>query len=164
MYSKPENSPTRLFFNKVKIVSIPETNFIRAKDFLKDTFNELGAYQVTLVGLGSIGSKIAIDLVKSGVKNFVLYDYDRLEPENVCRHIGNNLELGLKKVTIVRNHLYYINPNCSIEPISENPVDGDNIVKFRNRVRNSDLVIVSTGNYESEMFVNEITTRQRKPA
>ena len=162
--SKPENSPTRIFFNKVKIVSIPETNFIRAKDFLKDTFKELGLCQVTLIGLGSIGSEIAIELGKSGVKNFVLYDYEKLEPENVCRHIGNNSELGLKKVTIVRNHLHFINPNCNVEPISENPVNGVNIAKFRNRVRDSDLVIISTGNYESEMFVNEITTRQRKPA
>ncbi len=162
--SKPKYSPTRIFFNKVKSVSIPETNFLRARDFLKNTFEELGACKVILVGLGSIGSRIAIELVKSGVKNFVLYDFDRLEPENVCRHIGNNLELGLKKVTIVRNHLHYINPNCNIKPISENPVDGENVQKFRNHVTNSDLVIVSTGNYESEMFVNEITTRVKKPA
>lgn len=43
-----------------------------------------------------------------------------------------------------------------------NPVDGENAKKFIYNVIHSDLVIVSTGNYESEMFINEIATRSRK--
>ena len=160
---KPENSPYRIDCIRGRVIDIPSNIFTRAENFLKDTFNLLSAQTVLLVGLGSMGSKIALDLAKSGVKHFVLYDYERLEPENICRHIGSLEDLGMKKVEIVKNGLYAINPNVEVTLNAVNPVDGENVEKFQNHLEHSDLCIVSTGNYESEMFVNAIATRRHKP-
>ena len=52
--------------------------FARAKGIL-----EVGVLQdkrVMIVGLGSFGSQIAIELAKAGVGHFSLMDFDRVEP------------------------------------------------------------------------------------
>ncbi len=160
---KPKNSHYRMPCIRGRVIDLPSNIFTRAENFLKDTFNVLSTQTVLMVGLGSIGSMVALDLAKSGVKRFILYDYERLEPENICRHIGSLEDLGMKKVEIVRNRLIAINPNVEVTTNDENPVDGENAEKFQTQLEHSDLCIVSTGNYESEIFINAVATRKHKP-
>ena len=42
--------------------------------------------RVLIIGLGSFGSVIAVDLAKAAVGNFALMDFDRLERHNIVRH------------------------------------------------------------------------------
>lgn len=143
-------------------ISLPDSIFIRAQDFLGETFSILRSKSILFVGLGSLGSRIAEEVVRSGIKNIILYDFDRLGTENICRHVGSLNELGLKKVEVVKKHLLSINPFCEVETYDVNPVDGENAKKFIDNIIHSDLVIVTTGNYESEMFTNKIATRYKK--
>ena len=46
----------------------------------------LAPVRVGIVGLGSLGSKIAVSLARSGLRRFLLVDDDVLLPENICRH------------------------------------------------------------------------------
>jgi sulfur-carrier protein adenylyltransferase/sulfurtransferase len=46
----------------------------------------LNGKKIGIVGLGSVGSKIAISLARIGVRNFYLVDHDVLLPENLQRH------------------------------------------------------------------------------
>lgn len=41
--------------------------------------------KILIIGLGAIGSMVAKTLVKCGIKNLAITDYDIKEPENVCR-------------------------------------------------------------------------------
>lgn len=159
--TKNEN-PSRIHFKRVKPVNIPQTNFKRAEQFLKDAYSELKSCKVILLGLGSLGSNIALNLVKTGIRNFSLYDHDVFEPENIARHIGGVEDLGFYKVNVIKKYLLNINPESKVKTFPFNPVDGENNKKFRNQLSNADMTIVSTGSYESEMFVNEITTKRRK--
>lgn len=54
--------------------------------------------KVGIVGLGSLGSKVATSLARSGVRRFVLIDGDVMQPDNVCRHSGTITDVGSMKV------------------------------------------------------------------
>jgi len=46
----------------------------------------LGKAKVLVAGCGSGGSQVALQLVMSGIRNFELYDNQKLGEENVIRH------------------------------------------------------------------------------
>lgn len=48
--------------------------------------NVLEGKRVMIVGLGSFGSQIAIELAKAGVGSYSLWDFDRVELHNLARH------------------------------------------------------------------------------
>lgn len=69
---------------------------------------------VAIVGVGSVGSKIATSLARSGVGNFVLVDDDLLQPSNLVRHDSDWLHVGQHKVDAVADRLKFINSSVKI--------------------------------------------------
>ncbi|MEI2768746.1 MAG: ThiF family adenylyltransferase, partial [Nitrosomonas sp.] len=53
---------------------------------LPEEYDQLSKVRVGIVGLGSIGSKIAVSLARSGMRRFLLVDDDYLVPGNLVRH------------------------------------------------------------------------------
>jgi len=68
-----------------------------------------------IIGLGSMGSKIAVSLARAGVCNFVLVDDDVFSAENICRNELSWASVGVHKAEAVREALNLIAPNLSIE-------------------------------------------------
>lgn len=71
--------------------------------------------KILLIGVGAIGSILATTLVRGGVMNLTLCDYDIKKPENVCRSEycftkGNNI-----KIIELREKLLAISPFVDIE-------------------------------------------------
>lgn len=66
---------------------------------------QLGAIRFGIVGLGSIGSKVAVSLARSGARRFLLVDDDFLKPENLCRHELSWASVGVHKANAVRERL-----------------------------------------------------------
>jgi len=66
---------------------------------------QLGEIRFGIVGLGSIGSKIAVSLARSGARRFLLVDDDFLKPENLCRHELSWASVGVHKANAVREKL-----------------------------------------------------------
>ena len=60
--------------------------------------NILETKRVMIVGLGSFGSQIAIELAKAGVGSFSLFDFDRVELHNLARHTCTINDLGRLKI------------------------------------------------------------------
>ncbi|MHA1971908.1 MAG: HesA/MoeB/ThiF family protein [Candidatus Hodarchaeales archaeon] len=73
--------------------------------------------KVLIVGMGSGGSLLALYLAKSGVKNFVFIDNDRLETHNIIRHICDLTDLGRYKTLAVKDFILERIPDVSIETI-----------------------------------------------
>lgn len=69
---------------------------------------------VVLVGVGSVGSFVAMELARSGVGAFVLIDTDILEIHNICRHQCGFDDLGRYKVDAVKDKILNINPNAKV--------------------------------------------------
>ena len=75
-----------------------------------DDYSDLDAKRVGIVGLGSLGSKIAASLARTGVRHFVLVDGDILHAGNLERHDADWRDVGLHKADIAARRLRLIAP------------------------------------------------------
>jgi hypothetical protein len=71
--------------------------------------------RIGIVGLGSIGSKVAVSLTRSGIRRFLLVDDDLLLPENICRHELSWAGVGIHKAEGVREALSLVVANLEID-------------------------------------------------
>ena len=100
--------------NEVKTESygLYQSIFSRNKGILEtDVMNKKCA---VILGCGSVGSLVAMELARSGVGHFVLVDADTLEYHNLCRHQCGIEDVGDLKVNALRRKLLNINPNVDI--------------------------------------------------
>lgn len=67
-----------------------------------------------ILGCGSVGSLVAMELARSGVANFVLCDADTLEYHNLCRHQCGIEDVGDLKVNALRRKILNINPKAQV--------------------------------------------------
>ena len=71
--------------------------------------------RVIIFGLGGVGSWCAESLVRSGIKELVLVDSDRVCVTNVNRQLmATTKTVGQVKVEVLKNRLLEINPNANI--------------------------------------------------
>jgi molybdopterin/thiamine biosynthesis adenylyltransferase len=71
--------------------------------------------KVAVVGCGSLGSKVAAMLARSGVGKFLLVDDDILFPSNLVRHDLDWREVGVHKVDAVAHKIQLVNPTAICE-------------------------------------------------
>ena len=65
---------------------------------------------IHIVGVGSVGSTVADLLVRSGVTNLVLWDFDCVEPKNLANQTFYQKDIGRLKVEATLDNLAMINP------------------------------------------------------
>lgn len=94
----------------VSVFSEAEAENVRQPDSLKVLTNK----SVGIVGLGSIGSKIAETLARMGIGEFYLIDHDLFLPENVIRHALDWRNVADHKVDAVQDLIASINPNAKV--------------------------------------------------
>jgi len=110
---------------------------------------------VLLVGLGTGGAHVAIELAKCGVGHLILIDRDRLSAGNVVRHPGGISQVGRYKVNVLRDLILEKNPEAdvSIHPVA---VDYNNEDAIRALVARADVVVCGTDNRPSKLLVNKL--------
>ncbi len=76
--------------------------------------------RIHIIGCGSVGSTLAENLVRCGVTKITLWDFDRVEPHNICNQMFRQCDIGKLKVEALRDILQDINPeivdNIKLEP------------------------------------------------
>lgn len=70
---------------------------------------------VVIIGCGSVGSLVAMELARAGVEKFVLCDADTLEYHNICRHQCGIEDVGDLKVNALKRKLLNINPKVNVK-------------------------------------------------
>lgn len=70
---------------------------------------------VGIVGLGSVGMKLAASLARSGVRRFVLVEEDVLLPENLVRHDLDWRDVGEHKVHAAKRRLALLAPGVEVD-------------------------------------------------
>ncbi len=81
-----------------------------------DEHEDLAKSRVGIVGLGSLGSKIAVSLTRSGVGRLELVDGDVLHVGNLERHAGDWRDVGRHKSDLTAYRLRMISPFVKVEP------------------------------------------------
>lgn len=71
--------------------------------------------KVSVIGCGSLGSKIATMLARSGVGKFLLIDDDVLLPDNFVRHDLDWREAGTHKADSLARRIQLVNPIAACE-------------------------------------------------
>lgn len=115
---------------------------------------------VLIIGLGGLGSPVAMYLAAAGVGELTLVDYDQVELSNLQRQILHRTEnLKQSKVDSARDNLLALNPDVTINCINQQ-LDDEGLEQQVNRV---DLVIDATDNFDSRFGINRACVKFRKP-
>jgi molybdopterin-synthase adenylyltransferase len=110
--------------------------------------------RVAIVGLGSGGSAIAVELAKAGVGHFTLIDHDRLELGNVARHACGISDLGRFKTKAVRDRMLDKNPR--ITAITAEIDINEQLDRTEQLLADSHLIIGATDGDRSRLNLNAI--------
>jgi molybdopterin/thiamine biosynthesis adenylyltransferase len=151
--------------DKDKLVPIPNEYipakaelYSRSKGILE--VNILEDKRVMIVGLGSFGSQIAIELAKAGVGQFALFDFDRVELHNLARHTSTVNDLGRLKTDVIYDAIKGKNPYVIVEkfPININ----EDLPLLNKEIIKADIVICATDNNTSRYNISEALVKQQR--
>ena len=70
---------------------------------------------VGIAGCGGLGSNCAVALARVGIGKLILCDFDSIEPGNLNRQYFFYKQLGMKKVTALKENIQNINPEVIAE-------------------------------------------------
>jgi molybdopterin/thiamine biosynthesis adenylyltransferase len=151
--------PEKLLLNRLSqskifraVVERVDSSWIHGRD--KDSEHiKIKEKKVALIGSGSIGSLLLLQLVKTGIGNFILVDIDKLKSGNISRHLlgvesigeskANGLSAALKKQ---HPHINYITAmNSKVENLSKKELE---------QISDCDLVISAGLNWEGDYFLS----------
>lgn len=76
---------------------------------------KLADKKILIIGVGAIGSQVAVTLVRGGCKNIAITDYDVKKPENICRSEYTFSSPYSNKVEELANLLINISPFINVE-------------------------------------------------
>lgn len=74
---------------------------------------------VGIIGLGGLGSNVAMMLVRSGVRTFVLADSDRVEQTNLNRQLYFADQVGMPKTEALARTLLGIEPELALTLVAD---------------------------------------------
>ena len=107
--------------------------------------NDIGLYgkKVLLIGAGSLGSYVAFELVKNGVRSLKIYDGDSLSGENVLRWAFAFWGIDRNKSKLLEIQLGMLHPEIHVEGISKN-IDANTLSM---EAKEADLIVFTVGKY-----------------
>jgi molybdopterin/thiamine biosynthesis adenylyltransferase len=68
---------------------------------------------IHIIGLGAIGSHVAEQLVRLGLTNFLLYDFDEVNSHNIANQMYLETEIGMPKLEATAYNMNQINSDCN---------------------------------------------------
>lgn len=137
----------------VKAETIPSKDslYSRNKGILE--IDILQNKRVMIVGLGSFGSQIAIELAKAGVGQFALMDFDRVELHNLSRHTSTINDLGRLKTDVISDAIKGKNPYAEVDRFPINIIEHPELLE--EQCSKADLIICATDNNRSRFVLSE---------
>lgn len=116
--------------------------------------------RVLIIGLGGLGSPVALYLAAAGVGHLVICDFDQVELSNLQRQIlHRHADLGRPKADSAHDTLRDLNPGIRIEAVDER-LQGEALAR---QITAADVVIDASDNFASRFAINEACVRARKP-
>lgn len=115
---------------------------------------------VLIIGLGGLGSPVALYLASAGVGNLVLADGDVVDQSNLQRQIiHSEADLNTHKVASAKRSIEAINSDISITTLSQNLV-GEALLA---QVAKANIVVDCSDNFETRSAVNEACFKLKTP-
>ncbi|MGD8785402.1 MAG: molybdopterin-synthase adenylyltransferase MoeB [Thioalkalispiraceae bacterium] len=115
---------------------------------------------VLIVGMGGLGSPIAMYLAAAGVGHLIIADFDQVDLSNLQRQILHSTEdIGKDKVDSAYEALHKLNPEVVVTRFKQQ-LTTDNL---NDLVPQVDLVIDGCDNFATRFAVNQACVQHHKP-
>lgn len=115
---------------------------------------------VLIMGMGGLGSPVAMYLAAAGVGHLVIADYDHVEISNLQRQIIHRQNsVGQSKVESAKQTLESLNSDIKVTTISEKL----NKTSLAQWLKNVDCVVDGTDNFAARFAINEVCVKTRAP-
>ena len=127
---------------------------------------QLAEMRFGIMGLGSIGSKVAVSLARSGARKFLLVDDDLLVPGNLCRHELSWASAGVHKAEAVHEALSLIAPAIEVRVRSHRVAGQESALAAAAALKdlgNCDVLIDATANPSAFLRLAAIAKTNRLP-
>ena len=93
----------------------------------EEKFKKIQNIHVLIIGIGGVGGYALECLVRSGVKNITIIDYDIIDESNLNRQIiTDSTNIGLKKIDVAVKRAKLINPSINILAVDKK-LDSSNL-------------------------------------
>lgn len=126
---------------------------------VKGISKKLKKTRVCILGLGGLGSNVAILLARSGIGFLKLVDFDTIEASNLNRQQYRVSHIGMKKTQAMKSIIREINPFVEVD-ILDIKVDRENIYSI---VGDIEIVVEAFDRAETKaMILEELLTDKNK--
>jgi len=116
--------------------------------------------RVLIIGLGGLGSPVALYLAAAGIGRLCLVDGDHVDLSNLQRQIVHGTaNIGQSKVSSARDRLLDINPECHID-MHETVLDEK---QLNIEIAAADLVLDCTDNFPTRFLLNRLCHINKTP-
>jgi adenylyltransferase/sulfurtransferase len=113
-----------------------------------------------IIGMGGLGSPVAMYLAAAGVGHLTLVDFDTVDLTNLQRQISHShADLGRLKVESAAETLRALNPETDISCISES-LAGQSLI---DAVQDANIVIDATDNFKIRFAINQACVQTGTP-
>ena len=126
---------------------------------VKGIAKKLKKAEVCILGLGGLGSNVAILLARGGIGHLKLIDFDVVEASNLNRQQYRISHIGIKKTEAIKTIIKEINPFVEIDTL-DIKVDRENILSV---VEDIEIVVEAFDRAETKaMAIEELLTNKNK--
>ncbi|PID46883.1 MAG: molybdopterin-synthase adenylyltransferase MoeB [Proteobacteria bacterium] len=133
---------------------------IRLPAITEDGQQTLLHSRALIIGMGGLGSPVAMYLAAAGVGHLVLSDFDIVERSNLQRQIiHTEKSIGQLKVDSARQFVQSLNPDIQVTTLAYELSDNDLVAQ----VQRADVVIDCTDNFPSRFALNRCCIQAAKP-
>ena len=146
----------------------PETNITDLEErysrqeliFGRDTQQRLGRATVAVVGLGGLGSFVALELAHLGIGRLILIDPDHVEVTNLNRLLGAEpADVGQAKVDVYKRLIERVAPTVHVEALALSIFDEDALT----HTKGADILVGCVDSHGARLVLNQLAIRYLIP-
>lgn len=116
--------------------------------------------RVLVVGLGGLGSPVAMYLAASGVGSLYLNDYDVVDVSNLQRQIIHRSDsVGMPKVLSAKQTLQLLNPDCQVTELPQKLEKAE----LDEQVKQASVVVDCSDNFATRCLLNQLCHQNKTP-
>lgn len=115
-----------------------------------------------LIGCGSVGSLVALELAKAGVGRFLLIDNDIIGYHNICRHQCGVFDVGKYKTEAIKERILQINPQAKV--VTQNMIIQEVPLQVLDEFCDKNTIAIGgADNREGDLYANQIAKEVGMP-
>ena len=120
----------------------------------------LAESRIFIVGMGGLGSPVALYLAAAGVGRMCIADFDQVDESNLQRQIiHSHSDIGELKAYSAANSLRAISPSIEVETLDYS-LEYTDFIEYSQDI---DLIIDCTDNFPTRFELNEVSLQTKTP-